>query len=367
LLHSKPELAGSEEATSLMIREFLEAHKPNRLIANLGGYGLAAVFNGKRAGPRVMVRCELDALPIQETIDLPYGSDTEGISHKCGHDGHMTIAAGLAAKLHEQRPARGSVVVLFQPAEETGEGAHRVIEDPAFVNLRPDYVFAIHNLPGYPLGQVVTKDGVFASASSGFVVRLQGKTSHAAEPSAGRSPALALAQLIQLISSIPQYHTFLHEAAQATVIHARLGKIAFGTSPGEGEIMATLRSHSPLVMETLMAKATALAKKTAQAYDLKASVDCTQVFPSTHNDAEAVRIVEESARHLGLDLGTQKIPFAWSEDFGHFTARHKGAMFGLGAGEAHPALHHPEYDFPEDLLELGIALYAEIIHRVLDS
>jgi amidohydrolase len=366
-LHSLAELAGREEATSRFIQTFLKGCEPDSLVTNIGGHGVAAIFKGRKAGPRIMVRCELDALPIPETIDLAYGSGVKGVSHKCGHDGHMTIAAGLADQLHTRKPARGSVVVLFQPAEETGEGAHLVIEEPTFADLHPDYVFALHNLPGYPLGQVVTKSGVFASASSGLTIHLQGQTSHAAEPEAGRSPALAVAQLIQLISAIPQFHTSLHQAAQATVIHARLGEIAFGTSPGEGEIMATLRSHSPEVMDTLITETTTLAKKVAQAHDVEATIGCTQVFPSTSNDTDAVQLIEESAKHLGLDLCTPTIPFAWSEDFGHFTVRHKGAMFGLGAGEAHPALHHPEYDFPERLLEPGIELFSEIIRRVLSA
>jgi amidohydrolase len=364
-LHSLAELAGKEKATSQFIQSFLTGCKPDALIADIGGHGVAAVFKGRDVGPRLLVRCELDALPIPETIDLAYGSTTKGVSHKCGHDGHMTIAAGLAAQLGTRKPARGSVVVLFQPAEETGEGARLVIEDPAFVDLHPDYVFALHNLPGYPLRQVVMKSGVFASASSGLTIHLQGQTSHAAEPEAGRSPALAVAQLIQLISALPQFHTSLHQAAQATVIHARLGEIAFGTSPGEGELMATLRSHSPLVMDTLITQTTTLANKVAHAHDLLATIGCTQVFPATNNDDDAVRVIEESAKHLGLDVVWPTIPFAWSEDFGHFTARYRGAMFGLGTGQAHPALHHPEYDFPERLLEPGIKLFSEIIHHVL--
>ena len=165
---------------------------------------------------------------------------------------------------------------------------------------------------------------------------------------------------------VHKFHTSLHQAAQATVIHARIGEIAFGTSPGEGELMATLRSHSPLVMDTLVTQTTTFAKRVAQAHDLLATIGCTQVFPATSNDDEAVRVIEESAKHLGLDVVSPTIPFAWSEDFGHFTARYKGALFGLGAGQAHPALHHPEYDFPEKLLEPGIELFSEIIHRALN-
>jgi amidohydrolase len=362
----KPELAGSEETTSLLIREFVKGCEPDHLIVNLGGYGLAAVFNGKRAGPRVMVRCELDALPIPESIDLPYGSKVEGVAHKCGHDGHMTIVAGLAARLHTHRPPKGTVILLFQPSEETGEGARLVLSDPKFGELYPDYALALHNLPGFPLGQVVVNSGVFASASSGFSVHLRGETSHAAEPESGHSPALAVAQLIQAISAIPQFHTSLHQAAQATVIHARVGEIAFGTSPGEGHVMATLRSHSEAVLDILSGKAASIARIIGNAFDLDVATDCTEAFPETRNSPDVVELIGACAAQQGMNLCRRDTPFAWSEDFGHFTARYNGALFGLGAGENHPVLHHPEYDFPEELIQPGIDLYSAIIRRLLD-
>ena len=232
--HRLPELSGQEKNTSKTIVSFLEYCKPDKIVTGIGGYGIAAVFSGSRKGQRVMVRCELDALPIPETLDIPHRSEAMGVSHKCGHDGHMAIVAGLAERLHTHRPESGSVILLFQPAEETGEGADRVLSDSKFDQIQPDYVLALHNLPGYPLGQIIVREGVFASASSGLRIHLKGKTSHAAEPETGNSPALAVAQLIQVLSSIPQYYTSLHEPAQATVIHAKVGDVAFGTSPGEG-------------------------------------------------------------------------------------------------------------------------------------
>jgi amidohydrolase len=278
----------------------------------------------------------------------------------------MAIVAGLALQLQQNRPASGSVVLLFQPSEETGEGARRVLDDPQFEQIVPDHVFALHNLPGFPLGQVIVRDGVFASASTGFKASLTGHTSHAAEPEAGNSPAIAIAELIHGISSLPQFRTSLHEAAQATVIHARLGKAAFGTSPGEGEVMATLRSHTADVMDRLSAEAGSLAEGIAGAHGLKVATSCTEVFPSTVNNADSVAVVSAVANELGFDVRHQEIPFAWSEDFGHFTSQYKGALFGLGSGEDHPVLHHPDYDFPDDLIEPGVELFMGIIHQLLD-
>ena len=128
------------------------------------------------------------------------------------------------------------------------------MQDSKYEKLNPDYVFALHNLPGFDLGTIILSDTRFASASCGLAIYLKGATSHAAQPEAGRSPALAVAELIQTLSSLPQFHTALDETAQATIIHAKLGEIAFGTSPGEGTVMATLRSHSQKTMDKMINK-----------------------------------------------------------------------------------------------------------------
>jgi amidohydrolase len=367
MLHRRPEVSGQEKNTSETIRSVLAALHPDEIVTGIGGHGLAAVYAGEVEGPRVLVRCELDALPIPETLDIPHRSKSQGVSHKCGHDGHMTMLVGLAERLCAKRPARGSVVLLYQPAEETGEGAQRVLRDPKCDAICPDYVLALHNLPGYALGQVVVREGVFASASSGLRIHLQGDTSHAAEPEAGRSPALAVAQLIQTLSAIPQFYTPLHESAQATVIHARLGEVAFGTSPGEADVMVTLRSHAQDIIDLLADRAIAISNRTAEMYGLGCATDLVEPFPATINDAGVVRLVTDVAQRAGLSVHQQDIPFAWSEDFGHFTSQYRGALFGLGAGRDQPALHHPDYDFPDDLTRPGTNLLEAIVRRLLDD
>ena len=364
-LHQNAERSEQEEKTAGTIRQFLEPFSPDEVHSGLGGHGLAAVFRGQAAGPAVLIRADLDALPIPESIELEYASRSEGTAHKCGHDGHMAMAAGVAALIAENRPHRGSVILLFQPAEEIGQGARWVLDDPAFAPVKPDYVFALHNLPGFPTGHIILREGVFASASKGLVVRLTGATSHAAEPDRGRSPALAVAQMITALSAAPQFFTQLHEAAQATVIHARVGEVAFGTSPGVGEVMATLRAHSQEVMDALAERSLEVVKGIADAYRLDSSVEWVEEFPSTVNDPECVGLLRAAAGHLGLKTVVPAQPFPWSEDFGNFTAASRGALFGLGAGEDTPALHNPDYDFPDQLIGYGLAMYAEIIHRLL--
>ncbi len=365
-LHRNAELSGNESGTARIITDFLQSYSPDSLIENLGGHGIAAIFSGRSAGPRVLIRCELDALPIAETVTLPWASESDSASHKCGHDGHMTMVAALAPRLRANPPPKGSVVLLFQPGEEIGQGAQWVLDDPKFKDVAPDYVFALHNLPGYPLHSIVVRDGVYASSSRGLIVRLHGASSHAAEPEQGHSPALAVAQLITSFSAAGQFYTALHESAQVTVIHAKLGERAFGTSPGEAEVMATLRSHSEHVMDRLAERCTTIAEHVASTYELGVEIEWVEAFPSTVNDSESVRLVEKCAGTLNLEVVHRDIPFAWSEDFGNFTAQYKGVLFGLGSGKDQPALHHPDYDFPDDLLVTGTNMFAEIIRELLE-
>jgi amidohydrolase len=363
-LHRLAEPSDGEKESAAFIRSFLEPYAPDEIVAEIGGHGLAAVYRGKAKGPTVLLRCELDALPIPETLALDYASTREGQSHKCGHDGHMAMVSGLAPLLHDHGPVKGTVILLYQPAEETGQGARRVLDDPKFSKLSPDFVFALHNLPGFPMGKIVLMDGTFASASKGLIVELVGATSHAAEPNKGRSPALAIAQLVSGITAMPQTCTAMHEAALATVIHARVGERAFGTTPGEGVVMATLRTHTPEAMDVLSDKCIAFAKAVAGVYGLRCSTSWTEAFPTTVNDPECVRLVEEAARERGISTLRHDVPFGWSEDFGHFTAVAKGALIGLGSGGQHSALHDPTYDFPDELIDTGVTIFAEILRRL---
>jgi len=212
---------------------------------------------------------------------------------------------------------------------------------------------------------VILRSGVFASASVGLSLELTGDSSHAAEPHRGRSPALAVAELINGLSAAPQLHTALHEAAQVTVIHARLGEPAFGTSPGHGAVMATLRAHDADVMQRLRERCLALARDVARTHRLELASRWVEPFPATVNDPDAVALVAGAAADAGLETLEAPVPFPWSEDFGHFTAACPGALVGVGAGEEHPALHSRLYDFPDELLETGRRLLSTIIRRAL--
>jgi amidohydrolase len=364
-LHACAELAGEEIETGRIIRRFIEPFEPTALLTELGGTGLAAVFAGREKGPSLVFRAELDAVPIEEKGNVNHRSRRPGVSHACGHDGHIAIVVGLASHLGRRSLERGRVVLLFQPAEETGAGAQAVLEDERFQEIEPDWIFALHNLPGENLGELQIRSGAFAAGSVGAILRFRGRTSHAAYPEQGLSPAPAVAELIREMAVLPESMQTGNGIAKITVIHARIGEPAFGTTPGEAEVMATLRSDQEDVLAGLREGVLDRARRIAETHGLEFTHAWTEGFPVTLNDAEAAAMLEEVAESCGVAVRLRDRAYPWSEDFGCFTRRFKGALFGLGAGNDGPALHSPEYDFPDALIPIGLGLFEGLIERIL--
>lgn len=363
-LHQHPEVSGEEKQTAQRILKEIKKYNPDDIITGLGGYGIAAVFEGRPAGPVVMFRAELDGLPLKESNTFEHRSTESDKAHLCGHDGHMTMLIGLAHFLSTNRPVKGKVILLFQPAEETGTGAELVINDDAFSAIQPDFVFAIHNLPGFPLHQVIFSERNFAAASTGLIIRLQGRTSHAAEPEKGRSPSQAVAAIIGQLEALPQKMHDLERFTLLTVIHARIGNVAFGTTPGEAVVMATLRAFEDDDLEKMSLKAEKIAQTLAHKHKLEYEVTYTEAFPATINHPEAAGFVRKAASSSGYNIHEIKEPFKWTEDFGHFTGNFKAALFGLGSGEEQPALHNADYDFRDELIPTGVNIFQQICREV---
>ncbi|WP_419902359.1 amidohydrolase [Kiloniella sp.] len=364
-LHQFPEVSGDEKETSSRVATFLEQFEPDQLVRNLGGHGLAAVYKGLAEGPTVLIRCELDGLPIEETGTAPYKSTISGKGHLCGHDGHMTMVAGIASLLHRTRPTKGRVILMFQPAEETGAGAKAVIEDPAFSNLKPDYAFSLHNLPGRPLHEVGLKSGPFNCASQGLWVTLEGKTSHASHPEDGRSPANAMCELVTKLADIPKSPELTDNFSLVTVVHARLGEEAFGITPGAAKVMVTLRSETDEVMAQLQAISEGFIKEIGDRHTLETNFGYEDIFAASVNDDEATDLLRAALSGEKVGMGEMPGPMRWSEDFGQFSRVSKSAMFTLGSGVHQPQLHNPDFDFPDELIETGTKIFHRVIRNIL--
>lgn len=361
-LHKIAELSGQEMQTARKVISILESTNPDKMITEIGGYGVAAVYNESSTGLTLMFRAELDALPIQESNNFDYKSQADGVSHKCGHDGHMTILIGLARKIKDfLADISCRIVLLFQPAEETAEGAYAVINNEKFKEIEPDYIFGFHNLPGFPLNSIILRNGTFASASVGMTATLTGETSHAGHPEDGVSPVLAMTNIIQGLLAIPSLHTRLDRAANITIIHSKMGEVAFGTSPGYAEVMATFRSHKNEEMDIMRNNASSLIDGISATYGLKHTISWSENFPALENNIKLVGNIESVAERSQRSCIRIEKPFPWSEDFSWFTSKYSGVFFGIGSGEDHVQLHNSYYDFPDEIIEPTVEYIIEII------
>ncbi|MDC6405939.1 MULTISPECIES: amidohydrolase [Maribacter] len=365
-LHQFPEVSGNESQTAERIKAFImQNSRPTQILEGLGGNGLAVVYEISSDGPVIAVRCELDALPITEKNGFAHRSKNQGVSHKCGHDGHMAIVAGLTLWLREQQLSKGKIVLVFQPAEETGKGAARILGDTRFQALKIEYVFALHNIPGYPLHSILVPQNGFSAEVLSFALHLKGKESHASEPDKGINPAHCLAEAIQRFDALnindpenPNYKIL-------TPIYMHMGEKSYGISPALGELHYTVRTWHPETMETLRKEIENICYNISKSNSIMYSLDWFEHFPASLNDAQVVALVTGVAHKNGFNVIEKSVPFSFGEDFGWFSINYRATMFGVGAGENVPALHHADYDFPDALISTGIEMFKSIIQEIL--
>ncbi len=360
-LHRHPEVSGEERETARRVAEALRPLAPSKILTGLGGHGVASIFDSGVPGPTLLFRAELDALPIEEKSEAAHRSTVSGKGHLCGHDGHSTILLALARGLSRQPVARGRVVLLWQPAEEDGSGAAAVLADVNFSEIKPDFAYSLHNMPGLAFGQVALKAGPVNCASRGMKITLSGKTAHASQPETGLSPMAAISSLMPALTALSHGAPRATDFTLATVTHATLGEKAFGIAPGDAEIWVTLRTLIDDRMEDLSEKAEHLVVTAAQEAGLDYAISYHDVFFHCENAPEAVADLEKALTTEGVPFDEGNLPMRASEDFGRLRAICPSAMFFLGAGENHPALHNPDYDYPDDLTAIGARVFMAVI------
>lgn len=360
-LHRHPEVSGEERETARRVAEALRPLAPSKILTGLGGHGVASVFDSGVPGPTLLFRAELDALPIEEKSEAAHRSTVPGKGHLCGHDGHSTILLALARGLSRQPVARGRVVLLWQPAEEDGSGAAAVLADVNFSEIKPDFAYSLHNMPGLAFGQVALKAGPVNCASRGMKITLSGKTAHASQPETGLSPMAAISSLMPALTALSRGSPPATDFTLATVTHAALGEKAFGIAPGDAEIWVTLRTLIDDRMAELCEKAEHLVVTAAQEAGLDYAISYHDIFFHCENAPEAVADLEKALTTEGVSFDEGNLPMRASEDFGRLRAVCPSAMFFLGAGENHPALHNPDYDYPDDLTAIGARVFMAVI------
>jgi amidohydrolase len=304
----------------------------------------------------VAFRADMDALPMDEQLDIPYASETPGVSHKCGHDGHSAALAGLALELSGVKLMR-PVVLIFQHAEEIGAGGKvcaQLISD-----LRIGEAYAFHNLSGYPQGSVVLRRGLTQPASKGLTVHFAGAQSHASYPEQGRNPAWAVADLV---ADIRELLVMPHRGMTlATIVGVRVGTGDFGVSAGDGEVRLTLRSESEAEMNELEREIRGKARQLGTRDGLDVNFTSVDEFPETRNADPALDRVAGCAGWLGLPVIYMDEMWRASEDFGWYLKRCPGAIFYLGNSVDYPPLHTGAYDFNDRILPAAVGMMKEIV------
>lgn len=365
-LHRHPELSGEEADTARRVVEMIAPSAPDRLVTALGGHGVAAIYEGAVDGPSLLLRCELDALPIAELGAVPHRSEVPGTAHLCGHDGHMAILAGVARWLGRNRPNRGRAILLFQPAEEDGSGAEKVLADPRFEEIVPDFALALHNMPGLPLGHAVLGEGMMNCASRGMRIVLEGRTAHAAQPETGLSPVPALSRLTDLLTALGKGGSQTDpDFSLVTVTHMRAGEPAFGIAPGHAELWVTLRTQRDAGMDALVANAEARIAEVAEQTGLDYRIGYHDVFRHCENAPDATALLARALAAEAVPTDKGDLPMRASEDFGRFGVHARSAMLLLGSGTDSPALHNPDYDFPDVLIATGTRIFIRCLRDSL--
>lgn len=386
-LHQHPELSMQETETMKILQVFLRENTSLEIHAGEGWFyalkkASASFQSSRNAGPMAF-RADMDALPIAESISLPYGSENEGISHKCGHDGHCAVLCGLALEL-DRRETDRDVYLIFQPGEEIGAGAKRCAELIRKKGIAE--IYAMHNLGGYPEGTLVYRRGLTQPASEGLRIRLTGRTSHASAPEKGNNPAGAIAAIVQYASGeavftghgtaaisvsaarLPRSNPKTAAATDVqhtpmrlcTITGIRLGDGDFGISPGEGEIFMTLRAEIEDEMLAMEKSILSHAAQAAETAGLKMTCSIHDYFPETRNHDACLDRVLEAARKNKIPAISMGELWRASEDFGHYLKICPGAMIYIGNGEDYPPLHTSEYDFNDRIIEPAVNLFTGI-------
>jgi len=359
-LHRIAEPSNEEIKTSAFICKQLEEFEPTRILTFPKGHHLLAEYDFG-AGKTVLIRGDMDAVRVNETLVLPYSSENENISHKCGHDGHSTILLRLAEMLYEKPLSSGKVLLLFQGAEETGEGARQILDSGILNAYSIDRAYALHNIPGEELGTIICKPGSFTCSVVSCDIVLTGKTAHAAEPWNAVSPFNAAQRITDFVLSRNQRDVQRDDFCVATLIEFRVGSQAYGVAAGDGVLRFTIRAREDAHLQQIISEIETKVKAEAANENLQCEIRWLEYFAAANNAEEAVNAIEEYADNLNLTYQEKPIPFFWGEDFGLFTQHYPGALFGLGSGTTQPPLHHPDFDFPDEIVEIGARMFYKLL------
>ncbi len=373
-LHQNPEIAFQEFKTAEFVRQRLESLGVTDIRTGLAVTGVTGtiVGTGEGEGGHVLLRADMDALPIQEESDEDYASGTEGVMHACGHDAHTAILLGVARMLVERKDQfAGTVTLCFQPAEELPPGGAIQMIQEGNVLDDIDAAFALHMAAGLPTGQVSIAGGPVMAGGDLFRVKFQGKGDHAASPHESRDPIIAAAATIASLQTIVSRNTDPMERAVVSVCTFRAGE-AFNVIPDTAEIGGTFRYFRHEVGEMIEKRIVEISQDVASGLGSTAHVEILRGYPPTINNDEMAELARNAlVGELGEDAVIESIPVMGGEDFAHFLRHVPGAYFNVGCYTERDGVnyghHHPKFDIDEESLAIGVRAMTSVALNWLES
>ncbi|NMB88448.1 MAG: amidohydrolase [Chloroflexi bacterium] len=361
-LHRHPELGFQEYRTAGIIAA--ELAKLNiETMSGIAQTGVVGLIEGARPGPVVLLRFDMDALPIQEENQVEYVSTRPGVMHACGHDGHVAIGLTVARLLAGARPdLAGTIKLVFQPAEEGLGGAERMLAEGVLENPRPDYALALHLWNDREVGWAGIVPGALMAGADKFQVRISGRGGHGGLPEQSIDPVVAAAQLVSGIQTIVSRNLSPLEAGVISVTQLTAGD-TFNVIPAWAEIKGTIRTFDPPVRQRILERLQALVEHVPAAFGCTSALEVRQVTPAVVNDARVTAVVEQAARDSGAGFQIESdYHTTVSEDMAYLLERVPGCYFFVGSANAQAGLnfghHHPRFDFDERALPLAAGLMA---------
>jgi amidohydrolase len=361
-IHRHPGVAFDVGPTAALVAGKLRAFGFDEVMEGVGRTGVVGVLRGSRPGGRsIALRADMDALPISEQTNLGHASREAGKMHACGHDGHTAMLLGAAKHLSGGRDFAGTAVFLFQPAEETSEGALAMIEDGLFERVPVSSVYGLHSLPGLPVGHFATRPGPVMASVDRFEVRIEARGAHAAMPHQGVDAVLVASQIVVALQSIVSRNLDPLEPAVVTVGAIQAGD-AFNVLPDTARLLGTARALTAASRDTIERRLREVAEGVAKLHGAQAHVTYDRISPATVNHAAeagiAARVAEGIAGPGNADPAMA--PLMIGEDFARFLERKPGAFSFIGNGDT-AGLHHPAYDFDDRAIPAGIRYWVGLV------
>jgi len=366
-LHAHPELQYDVKRTAGIVAEKLRSFGCDEVVTGIGRTGVVGLIRGRKGtSDRVIgLRADMDALPIFEATGLPYASTVQGKMHACGHDGHTAMLLGAAQYLAETRNFAGTVAVVFQPAEEGGAGADAMLQDGLLDRFGIVEIYGMHNSPLLPMGQFAIRTGPFYAAVDTFEIAVRGRGGHAARPNNTVDTTLAASAIVMALQQVVSRNTDPQQPAVVSVTSFRTESEAFNVIPEHVTLRGTVRTFDADVRTMIERRMTEIAALTAQSYGASASFEWhEQGFPAMVNHDVETGHAAAAARTVAGSVDTNAPRTTGGEDFAYMLNACPGAYIQIGNGPS-AGLHHPEYDFNDEIIPIGSSYWVELAEQRL--